>query len=83
MNYEGDKLESCTRYAPFHNDTSLQCVPEEFSNITIPCESFVFEEPKSFVKEVCITLYTLYHNKVRKKVKYKLKKIREKDRMKG
>ncbi|CAH2232580.1 jg10141 [Pararge aegeria aegeria] len=50
-NAEKNLPESCTRYAPLQNRTIEQCLPEEFTNKTIPCDSFVYEEGKSFVKE--------------------------------
>ncbi|XP_068622487.1 organic cation transporter protein-like [Battus philenor] len=46
-----DKLQSCRRYASV-NHTVSQCSPDEFStNETVPCEGFVYESEKSFVKE--------------------------------
>lgn len=48
---QNNKPESCRRFAPVNN-TSLQCLPEDFStNKTLPCETFVYEEGRSFVKE--------------------------------
>ncbi|CAG9566352.1 unnamed protein product [Danaus chrysippus] len=49
-NNEKNRPESCLRYA-LNNVTSNQCVPEDFSNKTEPCESFVYEPGESFVKE--------------------------------
>ncbi|KAG6446076.1 hypothetical protein O3G_MSEX004261 [Manduca sexta] len=50
--HEKNRPQSCVRYAPLTNSTDLQCRPEEFStNHTIPCESFVYEENHSFVRE--------------------------------
>ncbi|XP_060804425.1 organic cation transporter protein isoform X1 [Amyelois transitella] len=45
------KPDRCLRYAPVTNDTNLQCQKEEFTNLTVPCESYVYEEGHSFVKE--------------------------------
>lgn len=46
-----DQPQSCTRYAPL-NTTTSQCLPEDFStNDTIPCDSFVYEDNHSFVRE--------------------------------
>ncbi|CAG9790805.1 unnamed protein product [Diatraea saccharalis] len=50
-NTEKEKLDSCKRFAPAHNNTNMQCVAEDFTNKTIPCETFVYDEPTSFVKE--------------------------------
>ncbi|XP_045775640.1 organic cation transporter protein-like [Maniola jurtina] len=48
---EKNRSVSCTRYAPLHNRTVAQCLPEEFTNVTIPCDEFVYEEGRSLVKE--------------------------------
>ncbi|CAH0399568.1 unnamed protein product [Chilo suppressalis] len=51
-NHEKEKLDSCRMFVPVHNSsTSMQCMPEDFTNETIPCKSFVYEESKSFVEE--------------------------------
>ncbi|KAL0820940.1 hypothetical protein ABMA28_005597 [Loxostege sticticalis] len=48
-----DKPDSCLRYSLLNNTdvNNLQCVMEEFSNKTEPCERYVYEEEHSFVKE--------------------------------
>ncbi|XP_045500843.1 organic cation transporter protein-like [Colias croceus] len=48
---ERDVPASCLRYAPKNNNTVEQCLPEEFSNVTIPCDSYVYELNGSLVKE--------------------------------
>ncbi|CAG5059240.1 unnamed protein product [Parnassius apollo] len=51
MDSERQRPETCRRYASL-NTTVLQCSPDEFStNKTVPCDSFVYEEGHSFVKE--------------------------------
>ncbi|XP_023943078.1 organic cation transporter protein [Bicyclus anynana] len=51
-NAEKNLPESCERYAPINNRTIVeQCLPDEFTNKTIPCDSFVYEEGQSLVKE--------------------------------
>ncbi|CAH2049545.1 unnamed protein product, partial [Iphiclides podalirius] len=47
---DGIRPDKCTRYAGV-NSTLQQCSPDEFSNKTVPCDSFVYEEGRSFVKE--------------------------------
>lgn len=54
-----NRPESCKRYA-YYNVSSFQCLPEQFSNITVPCESYVYEEGESFVKEVIRTFLYSY-----------------------
>lgn len=49
-NAERNRPESCKRYA-YYNVSNFQCSPQEFSNTTVPCESYVYEEGESFVKE--------------------------------
>ncbi|KAL4710979.1 hypothetical protein ACJJTC_017944 [Scirpophaga incertulas] len=48
LTYE-DKLDPCTRYRPA--GSVQQCAAQEFTNITVPCNAYVYEEPRSFVKE--------------------------------
>ncbi|XP_022126181.2 organic cation transporter protein [Pieris rapae] len=44
-----DRPESCKRYAPY---TGIEhCTPNEFSNRTIPCDSYVYEFNGSLVEE--------------------------------
>lgn len=50
-NTKTNRPDMCSRYATV-NDTLQQCTPDEFLNKTVPCDSFVYEEGRSFVKEV-------------------------------
>ncbi|XP_049871418.1 organic cation transporter protein-like isoform X2 [Pectinophora gossypiella] len=46
-----NKPSSCEQYAPI-DELSLQCTPDAFNKSkTIPCQSFVYEEGYSFVRE--------------------------------
>ncbi|XP_014357532.2 organic cation transporter protein [Papilio machaon] len=45
-----NRPDMCSRYATI-NDTIHQCTPDEFINKTVPCDSFVYEKGRSFVKE--------------------------------
>ncbi|XP_075979310.1 organic cation transporter protein-like [Anticarsia gemmatalis] len=44
------KPESCLMYQP-NNYTQFQCLPENFTNKTIECDSYVYEDNQSLVKE--------------------------------
>ncbi|XP_041980416.1 solute carrier family 22 member 16-like [Aricia agestis] len=46
-NRETNRLESCVRYV----SNSSQCQREEFTNVTVKCSRFVYENRESMVKE--------------------------------
>ncbi|XP_028027419.1 organic cation transporter protein-like [Bombyx mandarina] len=50
LDVEKQRPQSCFMYEQA-NVTSQQCLPEDFINKTVPCESFVYENDYSFVKE--------------------------------
>ncbi|XP_026493102.1 organic cation transporter protein-like [Vanessa tameamea] len=49
-NKERDRPDSCKRYVPL-NVTEFQCTPEQFSNETMPCDAYVYEQSQSLVEE--------------------------------
>lgn len=51
MNEKLDKLESCKIYRPL-NGSDFQCLRENFLNETILCDSYIYENNNSLVKEV-------------------------------